>query len=206
MLGHVPFEDVADRVRGRAAVVVDHALGVAGGAAGVVERDGVPLVRGQAPGKSRVASIQESFIGAAARGLRLTYEEGVFHVDHQQGRLVLSQRERLAQGAGELRVHDDDLGFAVVQHESNRVGVEPGVERVEHGARHGHAKVRFDHRRCVGQHHGHRVVLANAGTLQGAGQLPGAVVGLAPGLAQIAVHDGQPVRVDLGRALDEGQR
>jgi hypothetical protein len=55
VLGHVPFQHVADGVDGRAAVVVDHALGVAGGAAGVVQRNRIPLVGGQLPGEIRIA-------------------------------------------------------------------------------------------------------------------------------------------------------
>src|SRR5690606_4943418 len=39
VLGHVPFQDVGDGIDGRAAVVVDHALGVARRARGVVQAD-----------------------------------------------------------------------------------------------------------------------------------------------------------------------
>ncbi len=65
--------------------------------------------------------------------------------------------------------------------------------------------MRLHHGRGVGQHHGHGVVFADACALQGAGQLTAAGVGLAPGLAQVAVHDGQAVGVDLGGAFDKGQ-
>ena len=44
---HAPDLHVADRVQVGAAVVIDHALGVAGGAAGVVEADGLPFIGGQ---------------------------------------------------------------------------------------------------------------------------------------------------------------
>jgi hypothetical protein len=67
------------------------------------------------------------------------------------------------------------------------------------------ASVRLHHRRGVGQHHRHGVVLANAGAAQAAGQAAAACIGLAPGLAQLAMHDGQAVGIDLGRALDERQ-
>jgi len=94
----------------------------------------------------------------------------------------------------------------MVQHEGNGLWIKPGVERIEHRARHRHAKMRLHHRRGVGQHHRHRIVLANAMLLQGAGQLPAARIGLRPGLAQFAVDDGQPLRVDLGGAGDKAQR
>jgi hypothetical protein len=60
------------------------------------------------------------------------------------------------------RVGDQHLGFAVGQHEGDGFGVEAGVEGVEHGADHRHAEVGLEHGRHVGQHHGHRVALADA--------------------------------------------
>ena len=47
---------------GGAAVVIDHALGVAGGARGVVEGDRLPLVVRQAPAKSGSPSASEGFV------------------------------------------------------------------------------------------------------------------------------------------------
>jgi hypothetical protein len=96
--------------------------------------------------------------------------------------------------------------MGVVEHEGQGFGVKPGVERVEHGPGHGDAEMGFDHGRRVGQHHGHGVAQADAAGEQGTGQAATAGVGLAPGLPQGAVHDGQAFRVDQRRALDEGQR
>ena len=67
---------VAERVQKGAAVVVDDALRIAGGAGGVVERDRFPLVRGPAPGELRVALGEQLLIGdlaqtLAARELRI---------------------------------------------------------------------------------------------------------------------------------------
>ena len=53
-----------------------------------------------------------------------------------------------------LAVDDQSLGFAVVQHEGDRGGIEAGVERVEHRAAHRRAIVAFEHRRRVGEHGG----------------------------------------------------
>ena len=47
--GHVPIHDVGNRVHHRAAVVVDHAFGVARGARSVIERNRIPFVLGQYP-------------------------------------------------------------------------------------------------------------------------------------------------------------
>ena len=65
--------------------------------------------------------------------------------------------------------------------------------------------MRFHHRRRIGQQHRHRVVLANAQPLQAAGELAAARVGLCPGLAQAAVHDGKPVWVDLGTSFQKAE-
>ena len=61
----------------------DHALGVARGARGVVQRDGLPLVFRQGPSEIRVAFLQERFVvllseqGAACVQL-------VIDIDHQR--------------------------------------------------------------------------------------------------------------------------
>ena len=52
VMRHAQRDDVARRVEVRAAMVVDHPLGVAGGAGRVVERDRIPLVAGNDQAKS----------------------------------------------------------------------------------------------------------------------------------------------------------
>ncbi len=123
MLGHVPLQHVADGVAGRAPVVVDHALGVAGGAAGVVECYRIPLIGGQAPRKLRIAARHKRVVRDAAQGLAGGAVQGVFHLNDQQGCRTLAQRQRLGHDGGELGVDDDGLGLAVVEHESYRFGV-----------------------------------------------------------------------------------
>jgi len=94
----------------------------------------------------------------------------------------------------------------VVELEGDRFRVKPGVERVQHGARHRHAEVALVHRWRVRQHRGHRVTDLHAAALQGAGELAAAGVGIGPGLAQCTVDDSDPVRVDVRRALQKAQR
>jgi hypothetical protein len=206
VLAHVPFEDVGDRVHRRAAVVVHDAFRVAGRAARVIERDGVPFVGGQLPGKRRIAAREEVLVVDAADALHGAGEQRVRHVDGEQGRFPFAQRERLLHHASEFRVDDHGFRFTVVQHERDRLRIEARVERIEHGACHGDAEMRLDHRRRVRQHHGHRVALADAIARQGTGQALAARVHLAPGAAQVAVHDSEALRVDVGSALDERQR
>ena len=206
VLGHVPLQNVRDRVGGRAPVVVDHALGVARGATGVVQRNRVPFIAGQAPRKVGITTGHKSLVRERAQRLGGPSEQRILHVNHQQRPCGLAQRQRFFHDARKFRVDDHGLGLAVVQHEGHGFRIESGVERVEHGTRHRDAKVRLDHGRRVGQHHSHRVVLANARLREGAGQLATAAVGAGPILTQIAVQDGQTGRVDLGRALDEAER
>ena len=204
MVRQAPADDVAGRVQVGAPVVGDHALGVAGGAAGVVQRDGVPFVLGQRPGVLRVAGGQEGLVaGVAQVG---AFGGGVVLHLHHIGAGALQQVQGLGDDAGELAVGQQHLGFTMLQHEGDGLGVEPGVQRVEHGAGHGHAEVRLEHRRHIGQHHRHRVVLAHATRGQGAGQPAAAGVGVAPGLAPLTIDDGHPVRVHMGCAFDVAQR
>ena len=93
----------------------------------------------------------------------------------------------------------------MLQHEGNGLCIQAGVERVEHGPGHRHTEVNFQHGRHVGQHHRHRIAFANATGCQGVSQLAAAGVGLAPGLAPLAVDSGHMIGIHLGRALNEAQ-
>ena len=204
MPAHRAGEHVADGEQIRAAVVIDHALGVAGGARGVVERDGVPLVVRHRPGEIRIALRDERLVVDPAEPLA---RAGIFRivvVDHQ--RFDLGERQRLLDHPGIFAVGDDDLAFAVVELEGDHRGVEPRVDGVEDGARHRHAVVAFEHRRRVGQHRRHRVAAADAALLQRRGELPRARVELAVAPPQRAVHDRGMIGKHGGRALQQRQR
>ena len=69
-LRHAPDEDVADRVQVRAAVVIDHALRVAGGARGVVQRDRLPLVGREDGCCRRIAFGQQRLVLQRCRSAR----------------------------------------------------------------------------------------------------------------------------------------
>jgi hypothetical protein len=59
---HGPGYDVRQSVQVCSAVMRDHALGVARGARGIVQRDGLPLVFRQGPGEIGIAFLQERFV------------------------------------------------------------------------------------------------------------------------------------------------
>ena len=204
MVGHRPHQDVAGGVQVGATVVVDHPLGLAGGAGGVVERDRLPLVLGQPVGMGRVALGEQRLVLHLADGAPLGDELGIRHVDDQ--RLLLEFRHRRLDDVGELRVDQDRLRLAVFEHVGDRLGIQADVQCVEHTTGERHAEVGLEHRRHVGQHGRHRLAGLHAPPFQRRGEPPAALPGGAPVAAGGAVDHRRVVRVDRGGALDEGQR
>ena len=184
-------------------MVRDDALGVAGGARGVVECDGVPLIGGERPLKVRIALCQKGLV------VQLTDQptpvcQRVVHV-HHQGPRAGHQGQCGSDGGRKLPVGDQHPCLTVLEHERDSCRIEAGVQGIEHRAEHWYAKVGLKHGRRVGQHGCHRIASADAAPCQGAGQLPAAPVGLRPGVARRTVHHRQAVRVDLGRAREKAQ-
>jgi len=136
MVGHVPADDVADGVQIGAAVMIDHALGVAGGARREVERDGLPFVVGKMPVEVRVAFLQQRLIVLFAQPLAADVFVGLRVVDVDDNDIAPQVGQRLFDGFRELGVGNQHLGFAVVQDKGDGLGIEPVIERVQHGARH----------------------------------------------------------------------
>ena len=176
MLAHAAGDDVGERQQIGAAMVIDHALGIAGGARGVIERDGVPFVLRHQPVEIGIAFAQKILVFEFAEPLAGAGEFGIVVVDHQ--RLRLAARQRVLHHLGEFAVGDQHLGFAVVEREGDDGGVEPRVDGIEHRAGHGDAVVGFQHRRRVGQHHGDGVAALDAAPGERRGELPRAGVKL----------------------------
>ncbi|MNZ12994.1 hypothetical protein D3C78_298780 [compost metagenome] len=202
VVAHGPGHLVAEGVEVGAAVVIDHALGVAGGAGGVVQRDRLPFVFGPVPGELGVTFGEKGFIVQVADRLAFAVLR-VIDIDHQ--RRVFHQRQGRFNDLVELAVADQYLGFAVLEHERDGLGIQAHVEGVEHGADHRHAEVRFEHGRNVRQHHRHRIALTDTAPGQGAGQATGTFVGLLPVAPDRAVDHRRVLAVDGGGTLDETQ-
>ena len=188
----------------RAAVVIDHALRIAGGAGGVVEADGVPLVVRHVPGVVGIAAGDELLVFDLAQPLA---GAGIFRivvVDHQ--RLGLAERERLLHHLGEFAVDDDDLGLGMVEREGDDRRVEPRVERVEHALRHRHAVVAFQHGRRIGQHDRDAVAALDAALGQRGSEPARARIELGVRAAQGPVDNGGVGREHGGRALEKAER
>ena len=153
MLGHAAGHHIAERQQVRAAVVIDHALGIAGGAGGIVERDGVPFVVRHQPGEIGIALRNEILVFDVAQPLAVTGIFRIVVVDYQ--RLHFAEAERLLHHLGIFAVGDHHLGLGMIEGEGDDRRIEPRVERVEHALRHRHAVVGLQHRRRVGEQHRH---------------------------------------------------
>src|SRR5262249_43711859 len=77
MLAHAAGEHIADGEEISAAVVIDHALGIAGGARSIVERDRVPLVVGHFPSEVRIARREKILVVDHAQPFTRAGELGV---------------------------------------------------------------------------------------------------------------------------------
>src|SRR4029079_10397181 len=86
---------------------------------------------------------------------------------------ALRQRQRLGDDGGKFRIDQNDLGAAVIELEGDRGRIETDVQRVEHGARHRHGKVRLVHRGNVRQHGSYRIATTDAPAFQARGTTTG---------------------------------
>ena len=201
---HAAGENVADREQIRAAVVIDDALRIAGGARGVVERDRVPLVVRHFPGEVRIARGDELLVFECAEPLTGAGEFGIVVIDEQW--LGLGACERVAREPAELAVSDQHLRLGMVELERDGCGIEPRVDGVEHRARHRHAVVAFQHRRRVGEHDRDGVTALDAALRQGRSEAARAGVKLAIAAPQRPVNDRGVIGKYRRRPFQERER
>ena len=88
----------------------------------------------------------------------------------------------------------------MAQTKNHRFHIQAYVQGAQHAARHGDAKMRFDHGWGIGQQHGHGVIALDAALAQCRCQLFATGKGIAPILAQIAVNNGQMFAIHFGSA------
>ena len=94
----------------------------------------------------------------------------------------------------------------MVDHERDVGRVEPGVHRVQHRLRHGHAELGVEHGGHVGKHDGNGVVLANSELRKRRCETAGAGVKLRICEGLGAVHNRGVIREDQRGAGQEAQR
>ena len=204
MLAEIAGEDVADGVEIGAAVMGHHALGIARGARGVAERDGVPFVRRQSRDEILIALRHRVLVFDFADPLAAG-ERRIVDVDDER-LWPLHQGQRLRDDAGKFRIDQDDLGAAMIELERDRGGIEPDVERVEHRARHRHREMHFVHRGDVRQHRRDRVAVADVAAREVRGKTPAARIGLRPGEDAALVNGADMIGIDGGAAREKAQR
>ena len=190
--------------QGRAAVAVDDALGIACRARRIVERQRLPLVVRHAPAEPGVPRGEERLVVGIGQGLGGLRKLLVVIVDDE--RPDLGHGQRMAHRRRELAVADHRLGVGVVELEGDRRGVEPGVERMQDGAGHGHAVVGLDHRRGVGEHDGDGVAGPDGAAGQCRGEPPRAVVELGIGEPQPSVDHRRMSREHRRGPVEKAQR
>ena len=152
VLAHAGGDRVGVAHQRRAAMVVDDALRIAGGAAGVIERDGVPFVGRHRPGKCRVAIGDKRLVVESAETLSLDAAFEVAVIDQQ--RLHLGMLQRLLEHAARTR-YRRSAPWSSAWSSMKAIGrrVEPRIDGVQHGAGHRHAVMRLEHGGRVGEHH-----------------------------------------------------
>ena len=165
-------------------VVVDHALGPAGGTRCVVDGDGLVLA---------LQHQRHGLLGALG----------------QQGLEVRSQHHPLdgrghqGQRGQQLRGHEDLRGAAVLDDVGHLVLVQAGVDGHQHAPGEGDGGVGDEERLRVEGEEGDAVALLQVIRPQGRGQAPGPGAGLAPSKAAVPIRHRGPVRKDLARPLHE---
>ena len=198
MLAEIAGEDVADRVEVGAAVMRDDALGIAGGARGVAQRNGFPFV-GRQPGFD---------VGIALGDRRLIFDFAnafsagkgrVVDVD-DKGLRTLHQRQRFRDHARKFRIDHNDLGAAMVELERDRGRIEPDIERIQNGAGHRRSKMQFIHRRGIRQHGRHRIAVPDAAAREPRREAAAARVGFGPGEALAFIDRAEMIGINGGGA------
>ena len=204
MLGHAAGQHVAHGEQIRAAMMIDDALGIAGRAGRVVERNRIPLVARHLPGELGIAFAEKFLVFEAAQAFACAGEFRIVIVDDQRPGFGAGQR--LFHHLGIFAIDDEHFQFGVIEREAENGAIEPRIERVKHGARHRHSVMRFDHRRRIGEHDGDGVAALDAAPRQRRRQLPGARIELPVIPGPRAMHDRGLVRINRGRAFKKRQR
>ena len=151
---------------------------------------------------------QPSFVRMDAHTLASPGVLAVAHINHQQLALkfLFENLQSFRHRGGKLKIGDQDRGFAVVHLPRQQVGIEAGVQGVEHRIQGWHSVVRLHHLGGVGEHHTDGAAALYTCARQGSRQARGALAHLRPGVAPLTVdHRGQ-IRKDFGTALHKTDR
>ena len=156
-------ERVGERAQIGAAVAVDRALGIAGGARGVEQADRVPFVLGARIRRIRgsPAAMKLSYSTPPKRGAPAVSASAM---SITIGRLAAAAARAPARWWRETRGRrGSSLASPCSRQKAISGGIEADVDGVEHGTDHRHGVVRLQHGRHVGGQDRHRVAALDAG-------------------------------------------
>ena len=196
-------QGVAQGVEIATAMMVDHALRIAGGARGIEQAHRVPFVVRPRPRKIGIAAGEQILVDDLAQAFA-GRAKGIVDIDHQQ--LASQGRQRRAHDVCIVAVGDQRFRLAVLEAERDRLRIEAVVERIEHGADSRNGVMRLQQRRHVGRHDRNRIAAADSGACERRSEPPAARLELAVGIGQRAVAHRDLVRPDERAALQELHR
>ena len=187
-----PTDDRAHGHQIRAAMMVNHPLGPPRGARGIVERKALPFILGHDPFEIRIARGQKILI-AHMIAVRMHARLVIGNLDHTRRRAI-HDLDGPRQHRQELRIAQHHTRLPVIEDIGDRIGLQPGVDRVENSTTGGHAEMRLAMRRQIRQKRGHHIAGPDAQPDQRRGQPRAALVILGIGLTKAAIHHRFAVR------------
>ena len=178
------------RVDHQIAVAEHHALGTAGGAAGIEDAGKIGAIAHRI--RHRLAAFDQRLVPFHSRR-RFAF----VGVDQLQARNSL--RQRRADG-GKRLVDEQDVGAAIAHGVFVLERAPADVERHDDGAGPAGGQIKLEI--AVGVERQHRDAVADAGAerTNSCGKPRHAFADIAPVSPPLAAHDGEPVRIDLQRA------
>jgi hypothetical protein len=148
--------------------------------------------------------LQQILVFEIAEALAGAGEFRVVVIDDE--RFHLGGAERLLHHLGKFAVDNKHFAFGVIEGEAENRGVEPRIERVEHGARHRHPVMRLDHGRRVGEHHRDGVAALDAAADKRRGKFARTGIKLPVIPGTLAVDDRGDVRINARGARQKRHR
>jgi hypothetical protein len=182
--------DGRERVQVRAAVRVHHAFRSSGRAARVVDRDRVELVFEPPFGLGVAGAVDELVVVAVAA---LATDE---HALDRRVRHEVTQR----------LVHDEHPRAGVPEDVVDLLGMQPGVDRDEHAACPGQAKVRLEKLGHIRRQEGDALAMPQPPLLERKREAPRALSRLRPCEATLTVDNRHTIAVDIRRPFEERDR
>jgi len=120
-------------------------------------------------------------------------------------RFDFAAAERLAHDRRELGVVDHDLGLAMIEDESNGIGVETDVDRIDYCARGRDAEQALVECRDIGCDDSDRVAMSDTALAQSGRESAAAAKRFHPCEAARAVDDSDPIGIDRGGPFQPAQ-